>query len=171
MKTRTINNYPLELAGEVWVVPHYQISTLSDGTECVSLADIEPIARAVVVQICAKPTRITPDQFTLACDVLDVSYSTVATHLGMSRSAITKWIGRANPWTLNASRACKLFFLGKISESALTKTRVPTVPLHIAVSVDDLLPHLGAVLETLASPCNMQPGVRRLSEIEDTEIG
>ena len=163
MRSITESNYPFQAAGRVWVVPELRLQSLPDGSTGVSMQEFGRIHRAIANQICGSPGPLSAAEFEFLCDLVDVPYAQIAAMVGLDRSALTKWMGAGKPMRVDRSNLLKQWFMLRIFEHAVGRSRLPLSQL---AEQGPLLERLREVVlrRGAASPIHEQgapPGRRR----------
>lgn len=168
---RYIENHVLYQAGDVWVIPKYPISVSPDGRECVALVHLDPIHRAIAVQICGDPRPITSLELEFLCDVVDIPFAEVARKLDISRSTISHFMRLRKTWDRPKSKTCKVFFMSILFERVPSTEPGLLIRVREALDPDVLLETSKKHMEEHSQLYGIEPGVRRLADIKKRALG
>ena len=91
---RTIDNYPYQIAGRTWHIPHLQIEKSEFGTEVLPSHEITRMNNFVANEICCTYTELTGDELDFLCDMTTTKYTEVALKIGLTKSIVSKWIAK-----------------------------------------------------------------------------
>lgn len=126
MEPVIVSNFEFPAAGRTWVVPHYRLTRLRDGSLGVPRSEFRRIHLAIVVAICGAPGPMSAKEFEFLCDIADVPYAQVAEMVGLDRSAITKWMERKNrAMRVDRSNLLKRWFLVTLFAETIRRHAVP----------------------------------------------
>jgi len=138
MKTIEKHDQPFHAAGRLWIVPRLTLSVLPDDTVALSQAEIDRIHRAISNSICGKVRALTVAELEFLCDVTETTFSDVAHHLKLDRSAVSRWKSRGGFVPRAHSLLLKKWFWFKLFGAQLGDE---DVPLHLATDEASLLDH------------------------------
>ena len=126
MKTKTIveHDYPYHSAGRIWILPSLNIVELPDGTVGISGTEIRRVHRAIANSICGSPSVLTSDEFEFLTDVTRKPYNEVARAIGITPSALTRWMERGSKMPRLRSMFLKRWFWFQIFGEELADLEV-----------------------------------------------
>ena len=84
-------NYKYRVAGRTWLVPKLHLKKMPDGTVAISQDEIDRIHKAIANQICGSSAILSFVELEFLCDVSETPFYEVAKHIGMHKSALSKW--------------------------------------------------------------------------------
>ena len=137
-KTVDKRNQPFHAAGRLWTIPRMTLSVLPDGTLALSQAAIDRIHRAIANAVCGNARPLSAAELELLCDVTEATFSDVANHLELAKSAVSRWRSRGRRVPRAHSLLLKKWFWFKLFGTQLGDE---DVPLRLAADEASLLDH------------------------------
>jgi hypothetical protein len=109
-KTKVEENYSMLIAGRTWVFQKVTFTEIK-GHLTINAIVLEELHKAVANKICGEDTSLNVEEFNFLCNLSDSSYTAVSEYLGISKSAISKWVEKDGFLIdLTYSRALKKYF-------------------------------------------------------------
>ncbi len=91
---RTIDDYPYQVAGKTWKIPHVQIEKSETGSEVLSGKEVTRMNEFVANAICSKYNELTGEELDFLCDITATKYTEVALKIGLTKSIVSKWVAK-----------------------------------------------------------------------------
>lgn len=125
MKTRKVRNHRVFAAGQLWEVGSAVVSHLPDGTEAVSMDELERLHRAIANAICGSDEWLSFEEFEFLCDVTETTFTSAAEHLGLNKSTVSTWRRRGLVPSRLVGNALKRWFWFKLFGDRLAGEQLP----------------------------------------------
>ncbi len=125
LRTRSIRNYAYPAGGRSWVVPVVHLTELPDGRLGLSMAEGERVHRGIAHAVCTGPTPLTLDELEFLLDLARVTSVELAEHLGVHKSALSKWRSRGSIPSGIINTSLKRYFWFQLFSPRIAKLKAP----------------------------------------------
>jgi DNA-binding transcriptional regulator YiaG len=125
LRTYIARDHAYAAAGHVWVVPSVRLSDLPDGTAGLSHEEAGRINRGIVHAICTDSKDLTLDELEFLLDASGATSTELAEHLGIHKSALSKWRSRRSVPAGLLSTALKRFFWFRVFALQIADLQAP----------------------------------------------
>ena len=130
MTKRIENDYPYSVAGRVWVIPHYELTQLPDGSLVVLKAELDRVHRAIANAICGSRDRLTVEELDFLCHITSTTYTDLARLLDLHKSTLSRWKRPGDVPSKPTSTQLKRWFWTRLFAADLPELQVPVAVLE-----------------------------------------